>query len=331
MFILQQDFGNDGYAFWFKLLELLGASEGHFIDFSVIPTRKYLQAITLTNDKTCLDILNLLATLDAIDSNLWKQGIIWSDNFVAGLSVLYRNRNATLPEKPKYTQETRLTGIIVTINPQLDKIRVDKKELKIKDLSIAMSIDRPDGFGEHQPNGEQHPEKPEEPTGEQHPGEQPEKVGEQQPDPGEQDPGKRPGEQKPKRVRKPKEPGEQQPRKITLSKVVEIWNEKAPPELARVAVPFKRTPKKLVPISAMIALYPEQSFWEQLIAKIYQSSFLRGKNGRGWKATFDFIVSKADEINDGKYLDAGGANQTEQTINTAYNWAKKREAQRDTL
>ena len=30
MFILEQRWGNDGYAFWFKLLEMLGTTEGHF-------------------------------------------------------------------------------------------------------------------------------------------------------------------------------------------------------------------------------------------------------------------------------------------------------------
>lgn len=31
MFILEQKYGNDGYAFWFKLLEMLGSTEGHFL------------------------------------------------------------------------------------------------------------------------------------------------------------------------------------------------------------------------------------------------------------------------------------------------------------
>ena len=28
LFILEQKYGNDGYAFWFKLLEMLGGSDG---------------------------------------------------------------------------------------------------------------------------------------------------------------------------------------------------------------------------------------------------------------------------------------------------------------
>ena len=30
--VLQSRFGNDGYAFWFKLLEKLASTEGHYID-----------------------------------------------------------------------------------------------------------------------------------------------------------------------------------------------------------------------------------------------------------------------------------------------------------
>ena len=32
IFILENTYGNDGYAFWFKLLELLGDTEGHYYE-----------------------------------------------------------------------------------------------------------------------------------------------------------------------------------------------------------------------------------------------------------------------------------------------------------
>ena len=34
--VLEGQYANDGYAFWFKLLERLASSEGHFIDLSLI-------------------------------------------------------------------------------------------------------------------------------------------------------------------------------------------------------------------------------------------------------------------------------------------------------
>ncbi len=33
--VLQSRFGNDGYAFWFKLLEKLSSTDGHCIDCSL--------------------------------------------------------------------------------------------------------------------------------------------------------------------------------------------------------------------------------------------------------------------------------------------------------
>ena len=49
-FILEQSWGNDGYAFWFKLLELLGRSEGHYYDCSQPADKMYLVALTKVTD-----------------------------------------------------------------------------------------------------------------------------------------------------------------------------------------------------------------------------------------------------------------------------------------
>lgn len=100
MFTLEREFGILGYGFWFKLLEILGNTEGHFIDAQDVATMKYLQAQTYTDEETCLKILGLLSNLEAIDPTLWEQDLIWSDNFVSGLAPCYRNRNITIPLRP---------------------------------------------------------------------------------------------------------------------------------------------------------------------------------------------------------------------------------------
>jgi hypothetical protein len=100
MFTIEREFGILGYGFFFKLLEVLGNTEGHFIDAEDHATMKYLQAQTYTDEETCLKVLNLFATLDAIDPKLWEQNLIWSDNFVAGLAPCYRNRNILIPVRP---------------------------------------------------------------------------------------------------------------------------------------------------------------------------------------------------------------------------------------
>jgi hypothetical protein len=99
MFVLEKRYGLAGYAFWFKLLELLGKTEGHFIDLDQTAS-EYLQAYTSTDQTTCFEILDLLAKMESIDPKLWKDKIIWSDNFVRGLVPAYRNREATVPARP---------------------------------------------------------------------------------------------------------------------------------------------------------------------------------------------------------------------------------------
>lgn len=96
MFILEQQFGNNGYAAWFKLLEITTLSENHFIDCNKPDEWEYLLAKCRLNGNELTNILNLLSKLGAIDSDLWQNGIIWSQNFINNLEVLY-NRRAVKP------------------------------------------------------------------------------------------------------------------------------------------------------------------------------------------------------------------------------------------
>ena len=101
MFILETRYGDKGYTFWFKLLELLGSTDGHSYHFDKEDNCEYLQAYTRTELNQAQEILNLLANLDAIDKELWTENrIIWSDNFVYGVQPAYRNRTVDTPDKP---------------------------------------------------------------------------------------------------------------------------------------------------------------------------------------------------------------------------------------
>jgi hypothetical protein len=102
IFILEQEFGNDGYAFWFKLLEQLGSKEGHFIDCNTAAELRFLQAKTRLSGEMTLKILDLLAELEAIDPELWAQKVIWSQNFVDGVAGVYLNRRVEKPTKPSF-------------------------------------------------------------------------------------------------------------------------------------------------------------------------------------------------------------------------------------
>lgn len=107
LFILQNKYGNDGYAFWFKLLELLGNTAGHYYSFENPSDWEFLLAKTGVNAALTQEILDTLVNLDAIDSKLLKENkIIWCQNFVDRLEDAYKRREEK-PQKP----------VIANINP----------------------------------------------------------------------------------------------------------------------------------------------------------------------------------------------------------------------
>jgi hypothetical protein len=122
MFTLENRYGNDGYAFWFKTLELLGSSENHFIDCNNPIQWEFMLAKTRLTEETAKEILDLLAKIDAIDQDLWSKKIIRSQNFIDNLSTVYSRREVSVVEKSELMglmpAETPLTENHVNINPQ---------------------------------------------------------------------------------------------------------------------------------------------------------------------------------------------------------------------
>lgn len=111
IFILENKFGNDGYAFWFKLLEILGESEGHFYDCSNSSNWEYLLARTRTDEAKANEIISVLIDLGKIDAELWeKKRILWVENFLKNLVPIYSQRKVSLPQKPFSGKEIPVSG-----------------------------------------------------------------------------------------------------------------------------------------------------------------------------------------------------------------------------
>lgn len=122
MFVLEAQFGNDGYAFWFKLLELLGSTDGHVYDCRNPADWQFLLAKTRVEEDKAHKILELLSNLHAIDVELWEQKVIWCQNFVDNITDAYKNRRAKPPEKPDvfsfYEQKPTREGVSTDRNYQ---------------------------------------------------------------------------------------------------------------------------------------------------------------------------------------------------------------------
>lgn len=112
--IIEKKFKNDGYACWFKILEILGDSDCHFYDCSDEYNWEYLKAKTLIDDDEVLaEIIDLLATIKAVDKKLWVESrVLWSDNFLSGLAGVYQKRTTEMPVKPCFRVEKPPVGCI---------------------------------------------------------------------------------------------------------------------------------------------------------------------------------------------------------------------------
>ncbi len=98
--ILQNEFGNDGYSFWYRLLELLCVSDNQVYDYNNQASWRLLLAETHVTEDNAIKILQLLADLGAIDSELHKVKIIWSQNLIENLDLVYKRRSTGTPTKP---------------------------------------------------------------------------------------------------------------------------------------------------------------------------------------------------------------------------------------
>ena len=86
---------------------------------------------------------------------------------------------------------------------------------------------------------------------------------------------------------------------FTPEKLALLWNEKKPDSLPKVNLPINgnRNKKALQSIKTR----PEPEFWGKTIEAIFLQPFLTGENDRLWKADFDFMLRKFDEINELRY------------------------------
>jgi hypothetical protein len=158
--ILEHKFGNDGYAFWFKLLEVLGRTRGHYYVYNDNDSMEFLLAKTKIKDtETALAILDTLATRGSIDKELHGHKIIWSQNFVSGIADVYARRKEPLPGKPDWRVIEGIKDISVDENSvndnrstqsKLNETKVNETIMIDDDKSSADSKEIAEVLGEYE-------------------------------------------------------------------------------------------------------------------------------------------------------------------------------------
>ncbi len=151
IYILENHFGNDGYAFWFKLLEILGETEGHGFDCTDAASWEYLVAKTKVDKEKAEAIIGVLVSLGKLDKELWEtKRIIWCENFVNHLREVYRKRKEDLPSKtglsPQKPDKKDISAAETTSKEGLSPQKPDKKDISAAETTSkeGLSPQKPD-------------------------------------------------------------------------------------------------------------------------------------------------------------------------------------------
>ena len=131
--VLQSRFGNDGYAFWFKLLEKLASTDGHYLDCQNPTKWQLLLAKAGVNEITGVEIMKLLVEMEAIDRELWESKLIWCQKLVDNVADVYKNRGRNSPLKPISTNGYGLTTEKKAITTD------DSTQSKVKESKVNKS------------------------------------------------------------------------------------------------------------------------------------------------------------------------------------------------
>ena len=160
--ILEARWGNDGYAFWFKLLELLGDSSDFSFNCSRSADWEYLLSKTRVTEPVARAILDKLAEVEAIDAACWQQNIVWSDNFCRNLEPVFEKRKGQKPQKPKFPQQKPAAADISADfrdgNPAAAAI-IPTETDKVKESKLTESEGEQSEATESKPTEPEEPEK----------------------------------------------------------------------------------------------------------------------------------------------------------------------------
>lgn len=273
IFILESRFGNDGYAFWFKLLEILGESEGHFYDCADASSWAYLLSKTRVGEEQAEEIISLLINLGKIDADLWRgHRVIWVDNFTAHLGELYRKRKLETPTKPDFqtekSEQAEVSGAETLNKVEFPQDKPDKeKERKEK----KSKENAPYGAKENSPCGaDASSEAPSLPS-------------------------------------------------LPYGKIADLWNDICTAYPRCVKVTDRRKTKIRLRLAEMGCGAADEEKTLKAVGDLFRrmqaSSFLRGDNGRGWQASFDWLFENGSnwvKVTEGNYDDRGGGHRPEQ-------------------
>ncbi len=102
MSFLRRKFGNDGYAVWYILLEMIGKADHHYLRLDKKINKILISSELGVEEKKMINIIEDLILLEEFDAELWtKYQVIYSEKFVLSIEDAYKKRKNRIPTKSK--------------------------------------------------------------------------------------------------------------------------------------------------------------------------------------------------------------------------------------
>lgn len=109
MSFITKKFGNDGYATWFILLEVLAEANHHYLDLRDEVQVMFLSDRCNVSEELLIEIIDTIVKFGEFDSEMWKHKIIWSSKFNESVEDAWKRRNTPLMSKEEIKQELKLS------------------------------------------------------------------------------------------------------------------------------------------------------------------------------------------------------------------------------
>lgn len=163
MFYIEQTYGNDGYATWFKILELLASTDNHYLNLNSKTDILFLSARCKVPKEVLINILNDLCELNEIDHYLWQNNIVYSHKFIESIQDAYARRSNNCMNYDTICMH--LLGLCTTITPLEYIKKYGNTQSKVKYIKVNESkgnnTETPtDNFGENSDENQQPQETP---------------------------------------------------------------------------------------------------------------------------------------------------------------------------
>ena len=100
IFYIEQQYGNDGYATWIKILRQLAVTDYHYLNLSEQVDLMFLAAKCHIDEERLKSIINDLVKLGEFDKEFWEKAqIIYSPKFCENIEDAYSKRSNKLLTK----------------------------------------------------------------------------------------------------------------------------------------------------------------------------------------------------------------------------------------